>query len=325
MRVLINYVFLFVFFTISLGAETKFFRKVSSDRAYFHTKPYASAKRDSYLIKGQEFVVYKTRTAFLYTEYINEKGKISKGWISETDVYLYEIVAVENVGKYAGTSFSYIKLKYYPDKRVLDWMNRQFHRLTVIAAKNLILDEEIRKSLRTKKLEKISQFLENYNHGKEENSIPTKFFYKISQEVPLLKKNILVLKLTKLVNKEDGNPQKFTRYINYNMKTGKPLSLQELFPDHFEVELKLNAIEYIRKHFSDKKILQAIDNRKFKLPDNFFIDHKGIGFHYNKGDYSSDYDEELQFIIPFSELQNLILLSGPIGWTVYPKLHTIKK
>ncbi|MCB1191339.1 MAG: hypothetical protein KDK90_12920 [Leptospiraceae bacterium] len=309
--------FLFIILGSSLYSKTEIRRKVSAEKAYFYRKPYLDTKKSSYLLKGQEFAVHKTRTAWLYTEYTNEKGKITKGWINEFDVYLYEIVSVENVGVYADTSFTFTKLKYYPNKSILSQLNQQFRNLTISLSKEFITDKEVKESLEeTQDLERISALIENYDHGVVKDSKPVKFHYKINQEVVLLKKNIMVIKMTKLIDQGDENSKLTTQFYNYNMATAKQLELQDLFPPNYEVELKNHAIEHIQSNFQDECIKKTLSELKFQLTNNFFIENEGLGFYYNSQEFSPGCKQDISFMIPYKKIANLILLGGPIGWTV---------
>jgi serine/threonine-protein kinase len=67
--------------------------KVLSARAYFHNKPDESTRRrTAYMVPSDKAVVnaYDEANGFIYTEFTNDKGQTSKGWLKRTDLITLE-------------------------------------------------------------------------------------------------------------------------------------------------------------------------------------------------------------------------------------------
>lgn len=60
--------------------------RVQVDRTNFYTEPDEATKRSAFLLKDALFTATEEKNGFIYTEFTNAKGQISKGWIKKTDV-----------------------------------------------------------------------------------------------------------------------------------------------------------------------------------------------------------------------------------------------
>jgi serine/threonine-protein kinase len=62
--------------------------KVAAERAYFHNEPNESTRRSSaYLIPSEEVIeALDEKNGFLYVEFTNSKGQMSKGWVRREDL-----------------------------------------------------------------------------------------------------------------------------------------------------------------------------------------------------------------------------------------------
>lgn len=62
--------------------------KVQTDKAYFHNEPDAATRRNAYLIPSDAAVIngWDERNDFIYTEFTNERGQLSKGWLRKDDL-----------------------------------------------------------------------------------------------------------------------------------------------------------------------------------------------------------------------------------------------
>lgn len=60
--------------------------EVVSERAYFFDKPDKATQRKAYLVKGENITVFNDdfSSKFLYVEFENARGQISKGWIQRS-------------------------------------------------------------------------------------------------------------------------------------------------------------------------------------------------------------------------------------------------
>ncbi|HJW16850.1 MAG TPA: protein kinase [Flavisolibacter sp.] len=61
--------------------------KVQVARAYFHNEPDPSSRRGAYLIPSNDVITaLDEKNGFIYTEFTNNKGQTSKGWVDKTDL-----------------------------------------------------------------------------------------------------------------------------------------------------------------------------------------------------------------------------------------------
>jgi serine/threonine-protein kinase len=75
--------------------------KVMSPRAYFHNSPDKSTRRTAYMIPSNDVVAaLGEENNFIYTEFTNNRGQISKGWLAKQDMITLE----EWTNKSAGSS-----------------------------------------------------------------------------------------------------------------------------------------------------------------------------------------------------------------------------
>ena len=71
--------------------------KVKASRAYFHNEPDANTKRTAYLIPSSDVIAaLDEKNGFLYTEFTNNYGKTSKGWVKSQDLISLEDWAKAN-------------------------------------------------------------------------------------------------------------------------------------------------------------------------------------------------------------------------------------
>lgn len=61
---------------------------VITTRAYFYDSPDISTRRNSYLVKGEKLEVIKEVGDFIYTEFTNAQGIVTKGWLRSEDLNL---------------------------------------------------------------------------------------------------------------------------------------------------------------------------------------------------------------------------------------------
>ncbi len=61
--------------------------KVQVARAYFHNEPESSSRRGAYLIPSNDVIsALDEKNGFIYTEFTNNKGQTSKGWVQKSDL-----------------------------------------------------------------------------------------------------------------------------------------------------------------------------------------------------------------------------------------------
>lgn len=64
--------------------------KVESDRAYFHDRAEVATKRKAYLVKDEVILALKEKNGYVYVEFANKDGIVTKGWISIDDIHIAE-------------------------------------------------------------------------------------------------------------------------------------------------------------------------------------------------------------------------------------------
>jgi serine/threonine-protein kinase len=61
--------------------------KVLASRAYFHNEPDANSRRNAWMIPSNDIVsILEEKNGFLYTEFTNNRGQTSKGWLRRKDL-----------------------------------------------------------------------------------------------------------------------------------------------------------------------------------------------------------------------------------------------
>lgn len=61
--------------------------KVISERAFFHTEPDENTRRKAFLLRNSGTIsAFEEKNDFIYTEYTNSRGQISKGWLQLSDL-----------------------------------------------------------------------------------------------------------------------------------------------------------------------------------------------------------------------------------------------
>lgn len=68
------------------GDESENSASVVTDRAYFYSEPNSKTKRKAFLIQGDTIFPLKETENFVYVEYSNENGIITKGWILKNNL-----------------------------------------------------------------------------------------------------------------------------------------------------------------------------------------------------------------------------------------------
>lgn len=66
--------------------------KVGADRVYFYNEPDGNTRRNAYLVNSEETTInaLQEQNGFIYTEFTNSRGQISKGWLQRKDLITVE-------------------------------------------------------------------------------------------------------------------------------------------------------------------------------------------------------------------------------------------
>lgn len=74
--------------------------KVLSSRAYFHNAPDKATRRSAYMVPSNDVVsALDEKNGFIYTEFTNNKGQVSKGWVQKSDLITLEDWAKRDTSK----------------------------------------------------------------------------------------------------------------------------------------------------------------------------------------------------------------------------------
>ena len=62
--------------------------KVGADRVYFYNEPNEGTRRNAYLVNSEEATInaLEEKDGFIYTEFTNSRGQVSKGWLRKQDL-----------------------------------------------------------------------------------------------------------------------------------------------------------------------------------------------------------------------------------------------
>ncbi len=110
-----------------------------------------------------------------------------------------------------------------------------------------------------------------------------------------------------------AHPNSFTQLLNFDLKTGKPLTWQDLLLD--EEALKTLAESRFKQA---RKLPENADLTRegffwdgaFVLPENFAFTEQGLLFHYNPYEVAAYALGPTRFTIPYAELEGLVRLEA---------------
>jgi hypothetical protein len=102
-----------------------------------------------------------------------------------------------------------------------------------------------------------------------------------------------------------------TNFINWNTKTRKKITLQDILYDGYQMELNTIGEKIFRKEekLSDSASLKPdylFKEGKFSLNDNFLITPIGIRFLYNQNEIKPYPAAETSLLIPYSQIKSLL-------------------
>jgi hypothetical protein len=109
-----------------------------------------------------------------------------------------------------------------------------------------------------------------------------------------------------------AHPNTVELFSNFDLKTGKELTLPDLFVNGYEDKLLTIAEKLFReqKKLSPEQNLDEADftfeNNKFALNNNFYISSEGIGFYYNPYEIAAYVYGPTELLIPFDKIKDII-------------------
>ena len=156
-------------------------------------------------------------------------------------------------------------------------------------------------------------FLESFKEFK--NQFPDMHqSWSIERNISVSDVNSLVFSLTNIEYYYMGgaHPNSTTSFINFSMKTGKAMELDDLLKPSFEIELNrigekiFREKQHLKQGESLTKVGYWFDNDKFELNDNFLIKDNGLLFIYNAYEIAAYAVGQIEIFIPYSDINDLI-------------------
>lgn len=101
----------------------------------------------------------------------------------------------------------------------------------------------------------------------------------------------------------------YAQYVNYNLQTGKPITLNSDFEPHAAKALTSLLLDKAKKSFgvtSFADIGFLIKEEEFVPTDNIKIMPNGISFHYNPYEIASYAMGHIELYVPFSEIKTML-------------------
>lgn len=109
-----------------------------------------------------------------------------------------------------------------------------------------------------------------------------------------------------------------TKYLVFDVRTGRDLKLADLFAPGFYDKLGFLITDHIKENLSigkdDHLSGYGFFADKIEPTGNFYINTRGIGFHYNTYEISGMETGPQDIFIPFSELNQLLAIQHPFTW-----------
>lgn len=133
--------------------------------------------------------------------------------------------------------------------------------------------------------------------------------YQLTYQMHLANKDLISLEfLISYYYSGAAHPSSTLEVINYNLKTGKELKLEEVFLKDSDYVSKINAI--CKKEDSRKEYNIFFDDDPRKNLESWSVSQRGIYFHF---DVAHALGDVATVFIPYSELKDVIDPNSPIG------------
>lgn len=106
-------------------------------------------------------------------------------------------------------------------------------------------------------------------------------------------------------NEESQDPITITRYFNYNLNTGLPLRLKDIFVSAYDLQI----LEIMHRQFVEvyryTPGATSIETPRF-VTENIEISKEGIKFVYEPKSISNNYDKQYEIFLSYEELSTVI-------------------
>ncbi len=166
----------------------------------------------------------------------------------------------------------------------------------------------------------LSQFIEEYKKFKVDfPDYPTS--WSIEREIKVYYQNAGLASLSFYEFSFTGgaHPNSGVYYVNFDLQSGKRLTLKDLFTEGFQERLNIVA----EKRFRELKAIAPnqtyadagfwFENEQFKLTDNFAVGDTGVVFYYNNYEVAPYAMGPTELGISYRDLKELIDPNGPLA------------
>jgi hypothetical protein len=211
----------------------------------------------------------------------------------------------------ADISFSLPQLNNYLDKNIQDTINYYL-------ANTFLKDYNFNKNTRTWPYfnEVMNDFIDRYKKSIQDNSLPADYKHiwenSFSTYILFNSNNILSVEDIEFRFEGGAHPTTGFNYSNYNLLTGKKITLDELLKSNYKEALdkigerRFKAEHNIKQNDSPKTAGYFIDNDEFHLNNNFTISKLGMTFRFREYEIGPYVMGAPSVFIPYSDFRYLI-------------------
>ncbi|MBN1620345.1 DUF3298 and DUF4163 domain-containing protein [candidate division WOR-3 bacterium] len=162
-------------------------------------------------------------------------------------------------------------------------------------------------------------FISQYEQAYEE--YPDMFApweFEMKMQVSLNESGVFSLSLNFYEFTGGAHPNSWTQFLNFDLETGKPLRLEEIFTRSEIKELNERAEKIFRETYDidpETSLDEAgywFDNDKFSLNTNFLVQKKSLVFIFNPYEIAPYVAGPSEVEIPYSQIEDLIGEENPL-------------
>ncbi|MBE2255533.1 MAG: DUF3298 domain-containing protein [Ignavibacteria bacterium] len=169
----------------------------------------------------------------------------------------------------------------------------------------------------------LDTYINNYvSFVKENDSLSDQkyvftWFQESDARIEFQNSNIAVFSLYNFNFLGGAHPNTVTNFMNFDMKTGKVLSLNDIFKPGFESKINQILVSEFRKKNNLKPNAPLTDGGLFEnsltYNNNFAFTKEGFMFYYNNYEIAPYVMGPQVFVIPYSEISDLMINPGIIN------------
>ncbi|MCX7833785.1 MAG: DUF3298 and DUF4163 domain-containing protein [Ignavibacteria bacterium] len=170
---------------------------------------------------------------------------------------------------------------------------------------------------KSKSIEEVSElFLRDYSNFISKNpKSETIWMMEVRGKVENYTPKILCYSISNVNFLGGAHPNTMFRYINFDRKTGKVISLNDIFTVGFESKLNTILDRVIRQNYmlkpeDDLRDKVGLFENKIEFNNNFAITKHGIKFYYNPYEIAPYSVGFIELIVPYSALEEILPLNS---------------